>query len=162
MEIILRHTLRKGEIIEGEILIDGTHVCDTLENYYNGLPEGRYKIQIEKCTYRSRQMPLIIATGTDKEPSYTCDQCTKPYYVSSNSSPHRGGEKGEPVYCPMVTPGNGIHNRFDGSILVGKRGALGLLLHSRPTFDSLYQRIRKSIQRGKSVTLIIKKNWTHP
>ena len=63
-----------------------------------------------------------------------------------------------PCYCPMLKPGNGIHNRLDGSILVGVYNSLGSLIHTKDIFDALYERIRKAISRGTVVTLIIKEN----
>jgi hypothetical protein len=58
----------------------------------------------------------------------------------------------------MLKPGNGTHNRLDGSILVGKYNCLNSLIHPKTVFDPLYERIRKSIRRGHQVTLIIKDN----
>ena len=55
----------------------------------------------------------------------------------------------------MIKPGNGIHSRQDGSILVGLRQCQGLLVHPREVFDTLYARLRMTIQRGKEITLKI-------
>ena len=63
-----------------------------------------------------------------------------------------------PKRCTMLKPGNGIHGHREGHILVGIRGARGLLIHPRMTFDSLYGRIRKSLERGHSVTLEVKED----
>lgn len=51
--------------------------------------------------------------------------------------------------------GNGVYNIRDSTILVGTYIAPGCLSHSREAFDTLYQRIRKSIERGNQVSLII-------
>lgn len=51
--------------------------------------------------------------------------------------------------------GNGVYNIRDSTILVGTYIVPGCLSHSRLAFDSLYQRIRKSIERGNEVTLTI-------
>ena len=56
----------------------------------------------------------------------------------------------------MLKPGNGVHNRLDGSILVGQYNCLGSLIHPKDVFDPLYERIRKSLSRGNEVLLIIK------
>jgi hypothetical protein len=60
-----------------------------------------------------------------------------------------------PCFCPMIKPGNGIHGRLDGSILVGKYTCLNSLSHPKTTFDALYERIRKSLSRGHEVKLSI-------
>jgi hypothetical protein len=55
----------------------------------------------------------------------------------------------------MLKPGNGTHNRLDGSILVGKYNCLNSLIHPKTVFDPLYERIRKSISRGNQVLLSV-------
>ena len=60
-----------------------------------------------------------------------------------------------PCWCPMLKPGNGIHDRFDGSILIGEYNCLNSLIHPKKVFDQLYERIRKSISRGNKVTLTV-------
>ena len=60
-----------------------------------------------------------------------------------------------PKRCPMLKAGNGIHGHHDGSILVGKQAAHGLLIHPRAAFDTLYERIRKNLERRREVTLVI-------
>jgi hypothetical protein len=56
----------------------------------------------------------------------------------------------------MLKPGNGVHNRLDGSILVGQYNCLNSLIHPKTVFDALYERIRKSIGRGNKVILCVK------
>lgn len=60
-----------------------------------------------------------------------------------------------PYHESRIESGNGVYKRTDGSIIVGKHLIPGILTHSRPAFDALYDRIRKNIERGNSVTLII-------
>lgn len=69
---------------------------------------------------------------------------------------HRRGRK-FPNLCfgCNIRFGNGVYNIRDSTILVGKHIAPGCLSHSRETFDKLYQRIRKTIERGKEVTITI-------
>ena len=55
----------------------------------------------------------------------------------------------------MLKIGNGVYNRPDGSIIVGTHLVPGCVLHSKEAYDPLYQRIRKSIERGNQVILRI-------
>ena len=55
----------------------------------------------------------------------------------------------------MLKPGNGIHNRNDGSIILGTYIAPGCLKHPKRAFNALYERIRKSASRGHELTLEI-------
>ena len=82
------------------------------------------------------------------EASTRCDRCPKLEFVCNNTT--------MPIYCPMLKPGNGVHNRLDGSIILGTRIVPGCLKHPKQAFDVVYGRIRKSIERGNQVTVTIK------
>lgn len=193
MYIEIKRIRQIGENIKGQLFIDSRadlgqnlqFVCDTLENLHSSLPLGLYRIEIQKCPFRSRKMPLVIISSSDPlalplspdcqaltaspdcqaltpspdcqalPPSCLCSMCAKADYVGVNSTPHQRHAKGEALFCPMIAPGNGIHNRHDGSIIVGNRGARGLLLHPMTTFDRLYERIRRSAERGNEIKLTI-------
>ena len=141
MNIVITRTRVKGEYTHGHLTIDGNRICDTLENSTSCVPAGDYPITLIKCKQYARKMPCLNANAP-------CDLCPKLKLVCTNST--------MPCYCPMLKPGNGIHNRLDGSILVGVYNCLGSLIHPKTTFDPLYERIRKSLSRGNQVILIIK------
>ena len=82
------------------------------------------------------------------EGSTRCDRCPKLEFVCNTTT--------MPIYCPMLKPGNGVHNRLDGSIILGTRIIPGCLKHPKQAFDAVYGRIRKSIERGNQVTVTIK------
>ena len=141
MNIVITRTLTKGESTHGHLTIDGLRICDTLENSNALAPAGNYTLTLTKCKQYSRKMVLLNS-------NVPCDLCKKLKLVTNNST--------LPCYCPMLKPGNGVHNRLDGSILVGTYNCLGSLVHPKDAFDSLYERIRKSISRGNEVILTIK------
>ena len=144
MLISLQRTYKISELIEGHLIIDDRHVCDTLENSLACLKAGRsYPISLVKCHQFGRKM---ICLGKKQ----ACEACAKQEEVSHNTR--------LPKCCTMLKPGNGIHGHREGHILVGTRGARGLLIHPRMAFDTLYGRIRKSLERGHSVTLEIKED----
>ena len=140
MNIVINRTRIKGEYCEGYLTIDGIKICSTLENAGALAPSGDYPISLIKCKQYSRKMPCL-------NPHPPCSQCPKLSFVCMNST--------LPCWCPMLKPGNGIHNRLDGSILVGKYNCLNSLIHPRDVFDPLCERIRKSISRGNTVTVTI-------
>lgn len=76
-----------------------------------------------------------------------CDACTKLPFVGNNTT--------LPSFCPMIKPSNGVYNRTDGSIIVGRYLAPGCLTHPKSVFDALYERIRKNAERGKEIILTI-------
>ena len=59
------------------------------------------------------------------------------------------------TFCPQIAVGNGIHNVKTGNIYVGTFNGIYSLIHSKPAFDALYERIRKTIERGNNVSLTI-------
>lgn len=169
MQIELRRIRQRQDTIDGQIWIDGQRVCDSAENNKSALAPGTYPITLVKCKQHARKMPVIcledntreaLVTGCTKgaaglqseentclEGSTLCATCPKLPFVGNNTR--------LPVYCPMLKPGNGVYNRTDGSIIVGKYLAPGCLSHPLEAFHSLYERIRKNIERGNPVQLII-------
>ena len=143
MKVMINRTLTRGEYTHGRLSIDGNHICDTLENSTSCVPAGDYVITLLKCKQYSRKMLCL-------NPSAPCLQCPKLRFVCMNST--------LPCYCPQIKPGNGVHDRHDGSIIVGVYNCLGSLIHPKTTFDPLYERIRKSLSRGNQVSLIIKES----
>ena len=139
MNITLQRISVKGEITEGHLRIDGFTICDTLENTYSCLAPGDYRVHLIKCRQYARKMPILIPNS--------CSSCPRKHYVNHNTV--------MPCFCPMIKPGNGIHSRHDGSILIGHRRCQGLLIHPREVFATLYDRLRMTIQRGNEVTLKI-------
>ena len=153
MNITLQRISVKGEITEGHLRIDGFTICDTLENTYSCLAPGDYRVHIIKCRQYARKMPILIPNPSSLIPNSSslipnsCPSCPRKHYVNHNTV--------MPCFCPMIKPGNGIHSRHDGSILVGHRQCQGLLIHPREVFATLYDRLRMTIQRGNEVTLKI-------
>ena len=131
MHILIPRHRYKPATIDGQLSIDGIRICDCAENAHTALPPGTYSIAIVHCRQYARKMPLITP-------------------ISNQSSVINNR------VCPMLKPGNGVYHRKDGSILVGEYLVPGCLKHSRFTFDNLYDRIRKNIERGKEVTLTIR------
>ena len=131
MHILITRYRYKPATIDGQLSIDGIRICDCAENAHTALPPGTYSITIVHCRQYARKMPLITP-------------------ISNQSSVINNR------VCPMLCPGNGVYNRTDGAIIVGEYLVPGCLKHSRFTFDNLYDRIRKNLQRGKEVTLTIR------
>ena len=140
MIIVITRLFTKGEYTHGSLSIDGTRICSTLENANALVPSGEYVISLIKCKQYSRKMICLHGSAP-------CSQCPKLKLVCSNST--------LPCWCPQIKPGNGVHKRLDGSIIVGVYNCLGSIIKPRDIFDALYERIRKSISRGNQVKLII-------
>ena len=140
MIISLTRDYTKGEYTHGHLTIDGVRICSTLENSNAQVPPGEYVITLLKCKQYARKMPCL-------NPAPPCDLCPKLSFVCMNST--------LPCYCPMLKPGNGVHNRLDGCIVLGVYNCVGSIIRPKSIFDALYERIRKSLSRGHEVKLSI-------
>ena len=149
MHILITRHRYKPATIDGQLSIDGIHICDCAENAHTALPSGTYQIAIVPCRQYARKMPILSPVINNQSSVISiCSSCPR--------KPHIGINTKLPRVCPMLKPGNGVYNRTDGSIIVGEFLVPGCLKHSRFTFDNLYDRIRKNLQRGKEVTLTIR------
>ena len=156
----------RSETIDGQLYVEGMRICDCAENAKSAIKAGQYSVSIIKCKQHARKMPVIlikgegvegraaIAKGNNPSPSTKCDCCEKLDFVSNNTS--------IPLHCPMLKPGNGVYHREDGSIIVGEYIAPGCLKHPKEAFDTIYDRIRKNVERGNEVTLIIEERYPKP
>ena len=193
MKIILQRIYIRGEITEGRLTIDGCCLCDTLENSGSCLPAGSYPLSIIPCKLYARQMLCVTQPLTDQsrpKKGPATDQAKRPANVPAKGTaadqavePAKRPKKASvaactsccrldfvgantclPRFCPQIKAGNGIHNRWDGSILVGSltdpndptRNCHGCLLHPQAAFDNLFDRIRMSVNRGHEIELIIR------
>ncbi len=181
MKITIKRIRVRPETIDGHLYIDGIKICDTAENAKGALPEGEYRVTIAYCKQYKRKVLCLspacpefcrreelrleaatreaIVTGDEVsglrtesesclEGSTRCEACPQMKWVFYDTT--------LPIYCPQLKIGNGVYNRPDGSIIVGTHIVPGCLLHSKEAYDPLYQRIRKSIERGNQVVLTIK------
>ena len=147
MNITLQRINIKGEITEGQLIIDGLAICDTLENSYSALAPGHYRIHLHKCRQHARKMLLLTPICNQSPIIDNCSLCKRQHNVSLNTT--------MPRFCPMLKPGNGIHNRRDGSILIGRRRCMGLLINTRKVFNALYARLRMTCKRNNEIIINI-------
>lgn len=59
MELIVKRFPRIGLALPGEMFVDNTHVCWTLENADEAIPTGRYKITMYPSPKFKQMMPLL-------------------------------------------------------------------------------------------------------
>lgn len=62
MEIKIIRFGRYHHAVSGRLLIDGQHVCDTLEQDTGSLPEGEYVM----CRNKASALPYYIYSGKEK------------------------------------------------------------------------------------------------
>ena len=158
MTIIINRTEQTRTAIAGSLHINGQYICDTAENRQTALPAGKYRIIRHYCHQYQRFMPLV---SHPDHPSFCHPELVSGSVNCSHCEPQKTEDKEVtlntlmPCYCPMLKPGNGVHHREDGSILLGTQVIPGCLSHPLHAFDPLAERIRKAIKRNNVITLII-------
>ena len=149
MHILITRYRYKPATIDGQLSIDGIHICDCAENAHTALPPGTYPIAIVHCRQYARKMPILSPVINNQSSVISiCSSCPRKPYIGINTK--------LPCVCPMLKPGNGVYHREDGSIIVGEYLVPGCLKHPKTAFDNLYDRIRKSAERGHAITLTIR------
>jgi len=152
IELIRFH--KSKESLDGKLLVDGQKLCDTSECQEGALKAGHYQIVRHFCKQYNRFVPLIFPLTDKPDPESFCQACPKQKYVSNNTT--------LPIYCPQLKMGNGIHNRNDGSIIMGTRIVPGCLKLPREPYENLSERIRKIAGRGNEITLSITEAYPKP
>lgn len=149
MIITIKRYRKKTETIDGQLYIEGICICDCAENAKSAIKAGIYPVVIAKCQQHARKQPCIVGNGLPK-----CSTCNKLEGVSNNTD--------MPLFCPQITCGNGVYNRKDGAIIVGTYLAHGCLAHPQKAFKAIYDRLRKSAERGHDITLEIVEAYPKP
>ena len=169
MKIIITRTQQTKTAITGSLYINGQYLCDTAENRLTALPAGKYRIIRHYCHQYQRYMPVILTAMSDDTRAMSQEKLTAHRSLLTSQSPKlkaqscKGCEQLEdisnntsmPKHCPMLKPGNGVHHREDGSIILGTQVIPGCLIHPLQAFEPLAERIRKAIKRNKVITLVI-------
>lgn len=120
---------------DSRLYINGEHICDCTENINHLIPPGTYRIELKHLKSEHRKVPILI-----------------PIHPPSSTLNHQSSTILPPPYLKI---GNGIHTLHHGQILIGKALVPGVVIHSRPIFLTLYDRIYHSIRRGHTVTITI-------
>ena len=135
MEIAIERFGSYHHAVSGRLLIDGQHVCDTLEEDVHCLPVGEYALQ------RNSKLAL-------------------PYYISMADA-DTGGNSGAASHVASrvsFSRGNGIHGWRNHCIIVGECLHLGFLIHSEECYDLLIARIRMQFVRHHAVVVKISRS----
>ena len=59
MEMVVKRALRIGLALPGEMFVDDTHVCYTLENADEAIPAGRYQVTMYPSPRFEQMMPML-------------------------------------------------------------------------------------------------------
>lgn len=148
MEIKIIRFGRYHHAVSGRLLIDGQHVCDTLEQDAGSLPEGEYVM----CRNKASALPYYIYSGKEDIGSGLEQKADCAKEQKSDCVPE---EKNRKVFLSM---GNGIHGWRRRCIIVGECLHLGFLIRSQEHYDQLLPRLRMQLVRHRSIVVKISRS----
>lgn len=156
MEIKIIRFGRYHHAVSGRLLIDGQHVCDTLEQDSGSLPEGEYVM----CRNKASSLPYYIYSGKEDigsglEQKADCAKEQKADCVPEEKSDCVPEEKNRKVFLSM---GNGIHGWRHRCIIVGECLHLGFLIRSQEHYDQLLPRLRMQLVRHRPIVVKISRS----
>lgn len=148
MEIKIIRFGRYHHAVSGRLLIDGQHVCDTLEQDTGSLPEGEYLM----CRNKASALPYYIYSGKEDIGSGLEQKADCAPEEKSDCVPE---EKNRKVFLSM---GNGIHGWRRRCIIVGECLHLGFLIRSQEHYDQLLPRLRMQLVRHRPIVVKISRS----
>lgn len=148
MEIKIIRFGRYHHAVSGRLLIDGQHVCDTLEQDTGSLPEGEYVM----CRNKASALPYYIYSGKEDIGSGLEQKADCAREKKSDCVPE---EKNRKVFLSM---GNGIHGWRRRCIIVGECLHLGFLIRSQEHYDQLLPRLRMQLVRHRPIVVKISRS----
>lgn len=156
MEIKIIRFGRYHHAVSGRLLIDGQHVCDTLEQDTGSLPEGEYVM----CRNKASSLPYYIYSGKEDigcglEQKADCAPEEKADCAPEKKSDCVPEEKNRKVFLSM---GNGIHGWRRRCIIVGECLHLGFLIRSQEHYDQLLPRLRMQLVRHRPIVVKISRS----
>ena len=148
MEIKIIRFGRYHHAVSGRLLIDGQHVCDTLEQDAGSLPEGEYVM----CRNKASALPYYIYSGKEDIGSGLEEKSDCVPEKKSDCAPEKKNRK---VFLSM---GNGIHGWRRRCIIVGECLHLGFLIRSQEHYDQLLPRLRMQLVRHRPIVVKISRS----
>ena len=141
MEIKIYRQIGTPWGLMGTILVEGMLEYRTLEHPTRHLPAGVYKVEIKyNKNYRKKWMVPPICK----------DLIYVPVIRNIGARPIKTASR-----IPFFMPGNGAFTLKHGSIIIGRAGPAGLLLHTFDCYLDFHTVLEGAIGNGEDIRLII-------
>lgn len=153
MEILVYRKWKKPDYTVGRMSIDGTLICNTMEDVDRGLDDG-----MQDWMIRNKKIPNVTAIPTGR---YKIDMDTVspkfskyPFYmdVCKGKLPRLKNVKGFDgilLHCGVD------HSNSAGCILVGMNTQVGKLTDSKETFKKIYALMKEAHDNGETIYITI-------
>jgi hypothetical protein len=153
MEVLVYRKYKKPDYTVGRMSIDGTFICNTMEDVDRGLDDG-----MQDWMIRNKKIPNVTAIPTGR---YKIDMDTVspkfskyPFYmeVCQGKLPrikNVRGFDGILIHCGVD------HSNSAGCILVGMNTKVGKLTDSKETFKKIYALMKEAHDNGETIYITI-------
>lgn len=153
MEVLVYRKYKKPDYTVGRMSIDGTFICNTMEDVDRGLDDG-----MQDWMIKNKKIPNVTAIPTGR---YKIDMDTVspkfskyPFYmeVCQGKLPrikNVRGFDGILIHCGVD------HSNSSGCILVGMNTQVGKLTDSKETFKKIYALMKEAHDRGETIYITI-------
>ena len=153
MEVLVYRKYKKPDYTVGRMSIDGTFICNTMEDVDRGLDDG-----MQDWMIKNKKIPNVTAIPTGR---YKIDMDTVspkfskyPFYmeVCQGKLPrikNVRGFDGILIHCGVD------HSNSSGCILVGMNTQVGKLTNSKETFKKIYALMKEAHDKGETIYITI-------
>lgn len=153
MEVLVYRKYKKPDYTVGRMSIDGTFICNTMEDVDRGLDDG-----MQDWMIKNKKIPNVTAIPTGR---YKIDMDTVspkfskyPFYteVCQGKLPrikNVRGFDGILIHCGVD------HSNSSGCILVGMNTIKGKLTDSKETFKKVYTLMKEAHDNGETIYITI-------
>lgn len=153
MEVLVYRKYKKPDYTVGRMSIDGTFICNTMEDIDRGLDDG-----MQDWIIKNKKIPNVTAIPTGR---YKIDMDTVspkfskyPFYmeVCQGKLPrikNVRGFDGILIHCGVD------HSNSSGCILVGMNTIKGKLTDSKETFKKVYTLMKEAHDNGETIYITI-------
>lgn len=153
MEVLVYRKYKKPDYTVGRMSIDGTFICNTMEDVDRGLDDG-----MQDWMIKNKKIPNVTAIPTGR---YKIDMDTVspkfskyPFYmeVCQGKLPrikNVRGFDGILIHCGVD------HSNSSGCILVGMNTKVGKLTDSKETFKKIYALMKEAHDKGETIYITI-------
>lgn len=153
MEVLVYRKYKKPDYCVGRLSIDGTFICNTMEDVDRGLDDG-----MQDWMIKNKKIPNVTAIPTGR---YKIDMDTVsskfskyPFYmeVCQGKLPRLKNVRGFDgilIHCGVD------HSNSSGCILVGMNTKVGKLTDSKETFKKIYALMKEAHNKGEMIYITI-------
>lgn len=154
MKITVNRLWKKEGYTIGKLFVDGTFLCNTLEDKDRGLTSSMPQADIQKIKVKGM---TAIPTGTYVvrmdivSPKYSKSS----WYIQNCNGSRMPRLMNVPGYDGvLIHPGNKASDT-EGCLLVGKNDAVGMVTKSKDYFLQLYKKMYAAYKKGEQITITI-------